>query len=122
MVIMAALCLLMASAAYADGTITFVWNASTGKNVTGYRLYQRTADRAYVSPAWEGPGLTCAVTVPDGTYLYVARAYNAAGESGNSNEITVVVSSLPPTPPGNLSAPDIDYPKNAEAMKAAAKK
>jgi hypothetical protein len=83
---------------------TFEWDASTGKNVVEYRLYQRPDSGAYdyQAPVWTGPGLTCTVDIPtDGTYALVVRAVSDTGvQSGDSNELTLNM--LAPPPPGSL--------------------
>jgi hypothetical protein len=83
---------------------SFGWDASTGKNVVEYRLYQRpdTGVYDYKAPVWIGPGLTCTIDMPtDGIYALVVRAVSDAGvQSGNSNELTLDMTA--PPPPGSL--------------------
>ena len=80
--------LFCASVAIAAVDVTLAWDPSTGAN--GYRVFYRIDGQSYnySLPNWEGPGTTCTVTGLDETktYHFVARAYNAEGESGNSNE------------------------------------
>ena len=92
--------LFVRSEAFAVIDFTLAWDASSGAD--GYRLFYREDGQSYTynSPAWEGPGTTCTIYGLDDntTYHFVVRAYNAEGESGNSNELTYQpLSSLPPT-------------------------
>jgi hypothetical protein len=67
---------------------------------SGYRIYMRTASGGYnfSSPAWQGT--TAATRIdqlqPGQTYSFVARAFSASRESGNSNEVTYTVPNLAP--------------------------
>ncbi len=73
-------------------------------SVSGYRLYLSNATGAYPNPAAATvatPSATVNVTAP-GTYFAVVRAYNAVGESANSNEVSFVIAPKPPRAPGNL--------------------
>lgn len=72
--------------------------------VTGYRLYLSNTTGAYPNPAAitvATPTASVNVTAP-GTYYAVVRAYNAVGESANSNEVSFVIAPKPPRSPGNL--------------------
>ena len=70
--------------------ITLAWDATSGAD--GYRVFYREDGQSYnyLSPAWEGDATTCTIYGLDDSTIYhfVARAYNAEGESGNSNEVT----------------------------------
>ncbi len=64
-------------------SISLAWNASSG-TVTGYRVYEGSTQRAQVT------GLTATISGL-GTctsHTYTIRAYNASGESPNSNAVT----------------------------------
>jgi PKD repeat protein len=80
--------LIYPSVASAVVDVTLAWNASSGAE--GYRLFYREEGQSYNygSPDWEGPGTTCSIPALDEsiTYHFVVRAYNAYGESGDSNE------------------------------------
>ena len=86
---------------------TLSWSAVTG--ATHYKIYRRTSPSgAFVNVATTAqtsivnPGLTNGTT-----YYYVVRASDNTGDSGNSNEVTVIPYGPPPTnliaTPGNAS-------------------
>jgi hypothetical protein len=77
----------------------FAWDYPVGTNVTGFRGYCGAASGTYATaPAWTVPAAnkTATVTLPAGRQYCVVRAYDALGESGNSNEVTLIER------PGNL--------------------
>ena len=88
--------------ALADMTVTLAWDANTEADLAGYKVFYKpygTPAFDYDSPAWQGTGATCTVTVP-GDGQFIARAYDQAGnESVDSN---VVVLDEPPSPVKNL--------------------
>ena len=77
------------------------WDASTGE-VTGYRVYYGTTQGGPYTGQYEVATTSCDIAnLPlqeNRTYYFVVRAYNAAGESGNSNEVAYTVPDT--TPPG----------------------
>ena len=77
--------------------VTLAWDASI--DADGYKLYSREEGQSYnySSPDWEGPGTTCTIYGLDDntTYHFVVRAYNAHGDSGDSNEATIPLSTSP---------------------------
>ena len=77
--------------------VTLAWDTSSGAD--GYRLFYREDGQGYnyATPDWEGSGTTCTVYGLDDltTYHFVVRAYNANGESGDSNEETLSPASGP---------------------------
>ncbi|HEX6681192.1 MAG TPA: fibronectin type III domain-containing protein, partial [Candidatus Limnocylindrales bacterium] len=88
----------LASTGQTASSISLSWNGSSG-TVTGYRVYEGSTQRAQVtglSATISGLG-TCT------SHTYVVRAYNASGESGNSNSVTVSTSGCAGVPgaPGN---------------------
>ncbi len=78
--------------------ITFQWDANNEPDFAGYRLYQSNVPEQYTY----GPGNevaeipsgteTVTITVPDGTWYWVLTAYNDAGESDPSDEVSKSVS------------------------------
>ena len=75
----------------AGETATLSWDASTGLDVAGYKVYQATASGAYGAPIALVPLDMTRYTVTDlksgTTYFFVVPAYNSAGaESAFSNE------------------------------------
>jgi len=77
------------------------WDASTGE-VTGYRVYYGTTQNGPYPASYEVATTSCDMAnLPlqqNETYYFVVRAYNSAGESGNSNEASYTVPDT--TPPG----------------------
>ena len=86
--------LIYPSIALADD-VTLAWDASSGAD--GYRLFSREQGQSYnfSSPDWEGTATTGTVTglTQGTTYYFVVRAYNADGESGDSNEVSTTIGS-----------------------------
>jgi len=83
--------------------ITLAWDSSSGAD--GYRLFYRQDGQSYnySSPAWEGSDTTCTIVLESqATYYLVVRAYNAYGESGNSDEASITIG-------GPVVTPDLDY-------------
>ena len=84
------------------------WDASSGE-VTGYRIYYGTTQGTYnqnknVGNVTQYPVLSLGNLTERQTYFFTARAYNAAGESGNSNIVSwTVPDSTAPTPPQGVS-------------------
>ncbi len=102
--------LLCSSVAFA-ADVTLAWNASSGTD--GYRLFSREQGQSYnySSPDWEGTATTGTVTglTHGTTYYFAVRAYNAYGESGDSNEESTTIGS-PNRPPvlGAIGAKSVD--------------
>src|SRR5262249_35785631 len=88
--------------------VSLQWNRNVEPDVMGYNVYRGThpggpyikVNPTLVPQPPQSVKPTYSEAVPDGTYFYVVRAVNAAGESGNSNEVQVQ-----PLPPGVPSAP-----------------
>ncbi len=81
-----------------------VWEASTGAD--GYRVYWGTASGSHpnskdVGDSLEEPLSGLNGLSPGVEYFFVVRAYNSAGESGDSNEVNYTTLSVPSTP-GNV--------------------
>jgi Fibronectin type III domain len=83
------------------------WDGSSGE-VTGYKIYYGTAQGTYnqnkdVGSVTQYPLDTLPLTERQ-TYFFVARAYNAAGESGNSNMVSWTVPDYTaPMPPQGIT-------------------
>lgn len=108
------ICILaMASMAWADTNITLSWDANTENDLAGYRVYRGTQTGGPYTQTGNdvlcGPNdTTCCelvdLGVPDGTYFWVATAFDVAGnESGYSNEVTDTLDSVAPAPPRELN-------------------
>jgi len=84
--------------------VTLVWIASTG--ATGYKVYMGSPDCTSVTLFTTTTGTSVQVTgLTNGTqYCFVVRAYNAIGESGNSNQATATPSASAPSAPSLLGA------------------
>jgi len=91
--------------------VTFRWNANTESDLAGYRLYETETSGVYVygngNQVATIPAGTETVTldnVADGHHYWVLTAYDTSNnESGRSNEVSAVIDSIPPAPPGGLS-------------------
>jgi len=78
-----------------SSSISLSWTASSG-TVTGYRVYEGTTQRAQVTGTSATiTGLACGTS-----HTYVVRAYNANGESPNSNSATGSTTGCGGTVPG----------------------
>jgi hypothetical protein len=77
------------SIAFAE--MKLAWDASEGE-VIGYRIYYRTAQATYstykdVGNVMEYP-ISGLPLQENNLYFFIAKAYNNAGESGSSNEVS----------------------------------
>jgi len=96
--------------ALAGSSVTFEWDANTEPDLAGYRLYQATTSGQYtfgdgnqVAIILAGTETVTLPDVPDGTYYWVATAYDLQGlESEPSNEVSATLDTIAPNPPGNL--------------------
>ncbi len=91
----------LCSAAFANSTLS--WQAVPG-TVTGYRIYYGTTHATYTGSKDVGNvtqySLANLSLTQGMTYYFVVRAYNSAGESANSNEVSwIVPDTTPPMPP-----------------------
>jgi hypothetical protein len=97
--------LLPVSEVFADPMLA--WNASSGE-VTGYKVYYGTTQGSYnqnknVGKVTQYPLSSMPLTEKQ-TYYFVTRAYNAAGESGNSNVVSWTVPDYTaPMPPQGIT-------------------
>ena len=80
-----------------DPIVRFAWDPNSEPDLAGYRLYQSKHSRQYSASnrVLEIPAgtETCAVgPLPPGTYFWVLTAFDESlGESGYSNEVSVVI-------------------------------
>jgi Legume lectin domain/Bacterial lectin/Fibronectin type III domain len=87
-------------------SIRLSWTANA-TNQTGYHLDRATDanfTQSLITEVLPGTGATfidsAAGLAPAGTYYYRLRAFNSAGDSGNSNVAQVTIPVAPPTPTG----------------------
>jgi hypothetical protein len=104
--------LVLACAVSLAADVTLQWDDTTNPAGTSYRLYHRvspattytrdclTADTANCRNAGTSKTFTWTGLTP-GTHFWVVTAYNSAGESGYSNEVTKIIESIP-VPPTTL--------------------
>ena len=85
-----------------DAYVGLNWNDNSGKS-TGYNIYRSTTS-GFTPNAGNKIGTSTFTYYTDSavslstTYYYKVRAYNTAGESSNSNEVSVTTGSCPPGP------------------------
>jgi hypothetical protein len=85
-----------------------VWDASSGE-VTGYRVYYGLSQGSHPNSRDVGNVTECLLSnLPleeNKTYYFVTRAYNGAGESGDSNEVSWQAPDMTaPLPPQGVTA------------------
>ena len=114
-------CLLLAGTAFA-ANVTFTWDANTETDLAKYKLYQaETVGGPYTKAQVVGEGNLKAIImlgdladvanpeytltdVADGRHYWVLTAADLTNlESGFSNEVTTIIDSTPPGPPGGLT-------------------
>jgi hypothetical protein len=71
-------------------TATLTWNAVTGATITGYKVYYGVAPQQYTQSIDVGNVTSSTVNslTVGTTYYFVVTAYNSAGESSTSNEVS----------------------------------
>lgn len=103
--------LLLAATTTLAADATFSWLPNSEPDLKGYKIHCGASTRAYTISADVGKPATQAGRVIGGvsglaestTYYCAASAYdNAGNQSGYSNEVTVAIGDLPPSPPGGL--------------------
>ena len=72
---------------------TLTWNAVTGTTISGYKVYVGEAPRLYTRTITLGTVTSTTVTslTVGKTYYFVVTAYNSAGESTPSNEVSKTI-------------------------------
>lgn len=75
------------------GQASLSWNPSASSGVTGYRLHYGTASRNYSTHLDVGSKFSASVPnlAAGSTYYFAVTAYNSAGESGYSNEVSAAI-------------------------------
>ncbi len=71
-------------------TATLAWNPVTDQTLDGYKVYVGTASGLYTSTITVGnlTSYTVGSLTPGTTYYFAVTAYNSAGESSPSNEVS----------------------------------
>jgi hypothetical protein len=98
---------ILLSSVYPVFATVLTWDASAG-TVTGYRIYYGTSSGAYSGMEETGNvtqySLSNLPLLVKTTYYFVVKAYNSAGESEPSNEVSYYCpDTTPPVPPQGLS-------------------
>ena len=77
----------------ATSTATLKWNAVTGTTVSGYKIYVGEAPKLYTRTITVGTVTSSTVNslTVGKTYYFVVRAYNSAGQSPPSNEVSKTI-------------------------------
>ncbi|MDF0651551.1 MAG: hypothetical protein CV081_05130 [Nitrospira sp. LK265] len=78
------------------GTATLSWDASTGPDLEGYKIYQATASESYGAPIatviMDFTSYTVTNLEAGTTYFFAVTAYNSDGaESSFSNEVSKTI-------------------------------
>jgi hypothetical protein len=79
-------------------SVSLAWDPSPSQNVDGYRLYYGPTPGAQTVFVAAGLNTSATVDVAPGRHYFVARAFNAAGESAPSNEVEYVQAAPVTTP------------------------
>ena len=101
------LCTISLPSAFA-ATVNLAWNASTGSNIAGYKMYYGTSSRNYAYNVTVGKYTSCSISglTAGEKYYFAATAYNTSNvESVYSSEIAHTVptsSSTTSTPSGTI--------------------
>jgi len=84
----------MQLSAFATGSVTLAWNASTYPNVAGYNVYYGRASGAYTNKICSGNATKATISglVQGTTYYFAATTYASSGtESPFSSEVSYLV-------------------------------
>jgi hypothetical protein len=102
-------CLLLLCGARAEAaSVTLAWDASPSPDVAGYRLVFGTASGQYTTQVDVFGRTEHTLTLPDGIYYFVVRAFSVDGlTSSPSNEVVAFVGTAPtPTPTKGCTTSD----------------
>jgi hypothetical protein len=88
-----ALFLILCPVSVLAADIELEWDASTGPNLAGYKVYYGTSPHVYSASIATGKQTTCTLrSLPAGTWYFAVTAYDAQGkESGFSNEVSTTI-------------------------------
>jgi hypothetical protein len=104
----AAVLLILASstAAFAQTTVTAMWDRNTDTYTAGYRVYYGTSPGNYQWNVDAGNEVSAPISVSPGyTYYFVVRAYNSSLEYGPpSNEASINLQTPTPAPTATFTA------------------
>ncbi len=77
----------------ATSTATLAWNAVTGTTISGYKIYVGEAPKLYTRTMTVGTVTSSTVNnlTVGRTYYFAVTAYNSAGESTPSNEVSKTI-------------------------------
>jgi hypothetical protein len=72
---------------------TLTWNAVTGTTISGYKIYVGEAPKLYTRTITVGTVTSSTVNslTVGRTYYFTVTAYNSAGESAPSNEVSKTI-------------------------------
>lgn len=89
-------------------TLTWTWAQGAGDPATGFHVQRSTIAGGPYTVVGTVPGATLGfvdTSVTAGvTYFYVVTAFNPAGDSGRSAEVSCLIPFQPPTAPTAVSA------------------
>ncbi len=100
----------MQLSAFATGSVTLAWNASTDPSVAGYNVYYGAASGTYTNEICAGSATNATISglVQGATYYFAATTYAASGmESPFSGEVSCLVP---------LNAPIMNYTNTYTAV------
>jgi hypothetical protein len=109
----------MPLSAFATGSVTLAWNASTDPTVTGYNVYYGIASGTYnTNPVNAGNATNATISglVQGTTYYFAATTYASGMESPFSSEVSYLVPLNVPTvnqPPTLNAIPNLTINENA---------
>ena len=102
------------------GEVTFEWDANIEPDLAGYRIFEGTVPgtnpKLVADIPCQASDDTCTtykyINVPDGTYYWVAYAYDEDGNvSGPSEEISLTIDTVAPGSPQSFTVTITDAKK-----------